>query len=607
MEPASPQRSTEIHRDPLLRSESKSTTKRPQMTTANPYFRRVSLSNMPAGALLEKTLRPGALCRSPEAAIAERILSVASFKARPHFAMRRLLAACLSLSCAAGSRQLASKAEICDALLNPPTTSTTTTTTTELSTTELTTAPSTTEQTTTVTTYSTQTHSTSTATTYSTVTETTTSTSITATTITFTTTTKTTYEHGQLPILKDEFKQVIKEDGKLLVKDLMSWLMTRLVALFVGLTLATPLLMLIIHRCSKRCRSCTDRLKRMQFRGCTIFILLVTFLLAGGGSLILAYEVLDSVSVTIIDVRDYYLKEFVKNILQDILAETSKFNVELFTTQRQEQLNATLCNPTDDSFVMHSLTASAVVDGSELLRANLAHKVDIPPMSLGQLVVNYHILPNPGGIFGGTVSVVAGSWVSHRLGVEDVALISVLVNTDCKVRASRATVGMKINAPLLLSRLPDSFLVLNAKTRKEAISETFSEPDKVMYHLYNALLGGLEQYRFFEWDSLELGGPLMIRVYFIVFFASLMLVVSVAGLVLMLMTCCRCRRSRAPPVPLVESSQTFGSPGSGDLEPLDSVVGRSLAFIEIDIPTEELKPKPHMTRSVSSKSRIVQS
>jgi hypothetical protein len=47
-----------------------------------------------------------------------------------------------------------------------------------------------------------------------------------------------------------------------------------------------------------------------------VFILLVTLLLAGGGSLILAFEVLDSVSVTIIDVRDYYLKDFVRNILQ---------------------------------------------------------------------------------------------------------------------------------------------------------------------------------------------------------------------------------------------------------------------------------------------------
>ena len=71
----------------------------------------------------------------------------------------------------------------------------------------------------------------------------------------------------------------------------------------------------------------------------------------------------------------------------------------------------------------------------------------------------------------------------------------------------------------------------------EVISETFSEPDKVMYHLYNALLGGLEQYRFCEWNSLELGGPLMTWVYLIVFFASLMLVVSIAGLVLLLGSC----------------------------------------------------------------------
>lgn len=343
----------------------------------------------------------------------------------------------------------------------------------------------------------------------------------------------------------------------------------------------------------------------MQFRGCTVFILLVTLLLAGGGSLILAFEVLDSVSVTIIDVRDYYLKDFVRNILQDILAETVKFDLTTFTTSRQEQLNATLCNPTDDRFVMHSLTASAVLDGSELLRANLAHKVDIPPMSLGQLVVDYQMLPNPGGMFGGTLSVVAGSWISHQLGTEDVALISVLLNIDCNVRDSRATVGMKINAPLLLSRLPNSFHLLNPDSQTKVISETFSEPDKVMYHLYNALLGGLEQYRFFEWNSLELGGPLMTWVYLIVFFASLMLVVSIAGLVLMLMTCgaaCCCRRRSQPAVAFIQSPQALGSPGVE----LDSVVGRSLAFIEIDIPTEELKPKPHMTRS-TTKPQIVQS
>lgn len=314
-------------------------------------------------------------------------------------------------------------------------------------------------------------------------------------------------------------------------------------------------------------------------------------------------------TVIIVDVQDYYLKDFFQNILQDIIAETTKFNVETFTTSRNQQLRATLCNPTEDSFVIHSFTTSALLEGSELLRAKLAHKVNIPPMSLGQLVVDYQIMPTPGGILGGTISVVAGSWVSHQLGVEDVALISVLVNTDCKVRASRATVGMKINAPLLLSRLPNSFLVLNPTTQQQVISEKFSDKDKVMYHIYNALLGGLEQYRFFEWDSLELGGPLMIWVYFIVFFASLMLVVSLAGLLLMFMTCgaaCPCRRRRSEPtVGFIQSPQALGSPGV-EREPLDSVVGRSLACIEIDIPTEELKPKPHMTRS-TTKPQIVQS
>jgi hypothetical protein len=42
-------------------------------------------------------------------------------------------------------------------------------------------------------------------------------------------------------------------------------------------------------------------------------------------------------------------------------------------------------------------------------------------MSLGQLVVDYQMLPNPGGMFGGTLSVVAGSWISHQLGTEEIS------------------------------------------------------------------------------------------------------------------------------------------------------------------------------------------
>lgn len=48
---------------------------------------------------------------------------------------------------------------------------------------------------------------------------------------------------------------------------------------------------------------------------------------------------------------------------------------------------------------------------------------------------------------------------------QEVAMISVLLNMDCRVRQSRATVGLQINAPLLLSRLPDSFLLINPKTQ----------------------------------------------------------------------------------------------------------------------------------------------
>ena len=140
-------------------------------------------------------------------------------------------------------------------------------------------------------------------TTHSTVTTTT----QTVTTVTWSTT-LTSYERGQLPILKQNFKDVIKADGKLLVKDLMSWLMTRLGTLFIALTIATPLLILILYRCSRRCQKCTARLRQMEFRGCTVFILLVTFLLAAGGSLILGFTILDSVQVTIKEVQDFYLK-----------------------------------------------------------------------------------------------------------------------------------------------------------------------------------------------------------------------------------------------------------------------------------------------------------
>ena len=113
-------------------------------------------------------------------------------------------------------------------------------------------------------------------------------------------------------------------------------------------------------------------------------------------------------------------------------------------------------------------------------------------------------------------------------------MISVAIYTDCKVQESRATVGLRINAPLLMSKLPTSILTLNEEARQRAIEAEFGEPYMLQYHLYNALLGGLEYHRFFEWDSLELGGPLMTWVYTILLCASAMFSMSTAGIVLFL-------------------------------------------------------------------------
>eukprot|EP00438_Fugacium_kawagutii_P003833 Skav220664 [mRNA] locus=scaffold1057:72689:74268:- [translate_table: standard] len=252
---------------------------------------------------------------------------------------------------------------------------------------------------------------------------------------------------------------------------------------------------------------------------------------------------------------------------------------------------------------MHSLDARATLEEALFLTATLPKRARIAPRTLGVLSVDYHVLPDLGGILAGAVNVVMGSILAHKLGrdeaarsgwgcraatggagdrnweeliflvladpwifppsYQEVAMISVLLNMDCRVRQSRATVGLQINAPLLLSRLPDSFLLVNPKTQTavpwicckdfrsvaqlrhaivaqfavaEVISKSFSDPTKAMYHLFNALLGGLEIYPFFQWDSVNLGGPLMAWVYGILFFASTILTVSVTGIVLCLGT-----------------------------------------------------------------------
>lgn len=166
----------------------------------------------------------------------------------------------------------------------------------------------------------------------------------------------------------------LQADGKLLVKDLMSWLITRLVGVFVGLTVCIPLLILMALKCSGRCRICTAKLySKVQFRG-HVCVLMSIFLLAAGLSILLSFNILNSVNVTIKEVRDYYLKGLTKDILQDILGEVSDFSVGTFTTQRKMQLNATVCNPTNSPFIMHSMTANGFLEGTTILEATLPRK-----------------------------------------------------------------------------------------------------------------------------------------------------------------------------------------------------------------------------------------
>ena len=77
------------------------------------------------------------------------------------------------------------------------------------------------------------------------------------------------------------------------------------------------------------------------------------------------------------------------------------------------------------------------------------------------------------------------------------------------------------------------------------------------------------------------------------------------------MTCgaaCPCRRRRSEPtVGFIQSPQALGSPGV-EREPLDSVVGRSLACIEIDIPTEEpLGARTYWTMIAKYRRKIIRS
>ena len=155
----------------------------------------------------------------------------------------------------------------------------------------------------------------------------------------------------------------------------MSWLITRLVGVFFGLTIGIPLVILTTLKCSARCRVCTAKLySKVQFRG-HVCVLMSVFLLAVGLSVLLSFNILNSVDVTIKEVRDYYLKGLTRNMLQDILGEISDFSVGTVTTQRKMQLNATVCNPTDSPFIMHSMTATGFLEGTTILEATLPRKV----------------------------------------------------------------------------------------------------------------------------------------------------------------------------------------------------------------------------------------
>ncbi|CAJ1407294.1 unnamed protein product [Effrenium voratum] len=372
----------------------------------------------------------------------------------------------------------------------------------------------------------------------------------------------------------------VKQDGYQMAAEFQEWLQVRLMAMFFGFTVGTPLVVGLAYRHSSRFRKWTSWLDAwVPFRRCMGFTMVI-FVIAAGASAFFSLRITWLSQNVMEDVQEYYLSSFTYRLLDDFIVES--YNLSMADAGKPKQLVTQLCNPTDTDFRIQQLEVDGILGrkGGAFLTSQLQSPVVLPPHSVDDMVIEYVVIEDWNAVIAPAMGVAVASAISNYFTTDSTMLMSFVIRTDCVVRATQVYLGVRANYPLALSELPE---VWNWN------ASYYANPDAFWVQLYVALLKGLENERVLEWDSLEVGGELMAWVYGVVTLCSVIFVSSTFMFMLLLLKQeVRCRTCRRRPPPR-------------DLESIcpEKVWGRSLADVEIEVPDEDLKSKPHLTKATT--------
>ncbi|OLP94891.1 hypothetical protein AK812_SmicGene23020 [Symbiodinium microadriaticum] len=280
-------------------------------------------------------------------------------------------------------------------------------------------------------------------------------------------------------------------------------------------------------------------------------------------------------------------------LINEFILESYRFSdLGIAGTGTKQTLASQLCNPTDAPYKIHRLDVDARLQDESFLEGSLRDEVLVPPSSVAGMVLEYIVVRNWQPLVTAGLGVVINSAMgnidsTHRATMQ----VSFIVRTVCTIRNTDVHLGVRANFPFLLAKLPEVW----------RWNETYYRDKYEMQSmLYEAVLEGAaqeaeqRQLRLLEWDSLDVGGELMIWVYGVVICCGAAFVISLFMLMLIALksgissrSCCRCRR-----LPATEPAQLQGVCAT-------SVFGQRLEDICVEVAAEDLKPKPHLTKSFS--------
>lgn len=393
------------------------------------------------------------------------------------------------------------------------------------------------------------------------------------------------------PILLD----AIWKDGRTMAAEFQSWLQVRVIGIFCGIAIGLPILVAAGYRyssCFRRWTSCLDSI--FQYRLCVAalaFLLLITILV----SAFLAMRIVDGTQPLMEDVQEYYLSSMTGRLINEFILESYRFSeLGVAGTGTKQMLASQLCNPTDAPYKIHRLDVDARLQDESFLEGSLRAEVLVPPSSVAGMVLEYIVVRNWQPLVATGLGVVINSAVGNMVSTHRATMqVSFIVRTVCTIRNTDVHLGIRANFPFLLAKLPEVW----------RWNETYYRDKYEMQSmLYEAVLAGAaqeaeqRQLRLLEWDSLDVGGELMIWVYGVVICCSAAFVISLFMLMLIALKsgisrrsccCCRCRR-----LPVTEPAQLQGVCST-------SVYGQRLEDICVEVAAEDPKPKPHLTKSIS--------